>query len=301
MLYYRRLIMLAILKAFGGSMSAKYLQKLLFLFDRIRQRDDTIYDFVPFKYGCYSFQAHQDVLTLNKYGYISLKEDNSLLITLIPGKKIEKDIDIFDATCISDLKDKYANMDEKALIKYTYINYPFYAINSVMAKEILNDDELKKVESQKRTHKESMLFTIGYEGISLENYIKKLIVNDIHMLCDVRKNAYSQKFGFSKKNLQEACEGVDIKYMHIPQLGIESEYRQELKTQADYDALFQVYEKTTLQDNWDYLLHVRDIIEKYNRVALTCFEHDPKQCHRGRVAKYLMQLPDIKYDLKHIQ
>jgi uncharacterized protein (DUF488 family) len=295
MLYYRRLIMLAILKAFGGSMSAKYLQKLLFLFDRMRQGRETIYDFVPFKYGCYSFQAHQDVLTLAKYGYLSLKEDNSSLITLISGRKIEKDIDIFDATSISELKNKYAKMDEKELIKYTYVNYPFYAINSIMAGDILDEEELKKVESQRKTHPESVLFTIGYEGISLENYIKKLIINGVHVLCDVRKNAYSQKFGFSKKTLQEACEGVGIKYIHIPQLGIKSEYRQDLKIQADYDALFAAYEKTSLKENWNYLLQVRDIIEEHSRVALTCFEHNPIQCHRGRVAKYLMQLPDRQY------
>lgn len=300
MLYYRRLIMLAVLKAFGGSMSAKYLQKLLFLFDRMREGRDTIYDFVPFKYGCYSFQAHQDVLTLAKYGYLSLKEDNSALITLIPGKKIEKNIDMFDASSISELKNKYAMMDERELIKYTYVNYPFYAINSIIASDFLSDEELKKIDSQRRTRPEAVLFTIGYEGISLENYIKKLIVNDIHVLCDVRKNAYSQKFGFSKKILQEACKGVSIEYIHIPQLGIESEYRKELNTQADYDALFAVYEKKSLKDNWDYLLQVRDIIEEHNRVALTCFEHNPIQCHRGRVAKYLMQLPDIQYTLKHL-
>ncbi|MCS2389053.1 DUF488 domain-containing protein [Bacteroides thetaiotaomicron] len=62
------------------------------------------------------------------------------------------------------------------------------------------------------------------------------------MLCDVRKNAYSQKYGFSKGQLEKACTGVGIKYIHIPQLGIESEQRQDLKSQKDYEILFESYE-----------------------------------------------------------
>ena len=58
--------------------------------------------------------------------------------------------------------------------------------------------------------------------------------------------------------------------------------------------------KFFLKENWDYLLYVRELIDTEKRVALTCFEESHKQCHRGRVAKYLMQLPDITYTLKHL-
>ena len=49
-----------------------------------------------------------------------------------------------------------------------------------------------------------------------------------------------------------------------------------------------------------FFLYVRELIDTEKRVALTCFEESHKQCHRGRVAKYLMQLPDITYTLKHL-
>ncbi|MDG5800640.1 DUF488 domain-containing protein [Marinilabiliaceae bacterium ANBcel2] len=90
------------------------------------------------------------------------------------------------------------------------------------------------------------MFTIGYEGISLEQYINKLIVNDIKVLCDVRKNSFSMKYGFSKKQLKTTCDGVGIAYIHIPEVGIESDKRQELNTQADYDKLFKIYKTDTL-------------------------------------------------------
>lgn len=153
------------------------------------------------------------------------------------------------------------------------------------------------VQKQKRTFTEPALFTIGYEGLALETYINKLIINDIQVLCDVRKNAYSQKYGFSKKQLQTACEGVGIKYIHMPELGIASENRRQLESQHDYDLLFELYENTTLKNNKAALLKIKEIIDKDTRVALTCFEKDPKQCHRTRIANALMQLPNIHYTL----
>ena len=145
-----------------------------------------------------------------------------------------------------------------------------------------------------------MLFTIGYESLSLESYINKLIINDVRVLCDVRKNAFSQKYGFSKSQLQQACTGVGIEYIHIPELGIDSEERQDLVSQKDYDILFAKYEKTTLKTNEDYLTIILNKIQEKGRVALTCFEKSPIQCHRGRVAKRLMAIPNKKFDLKNL-
>src|SRR5665647_2697037 len=72
MLYYRRKIVLALLQVFGGSLTAKSLQKYLFLFTR--EQANKSFDFIPYKYGCFSFQANQDLSTMAKYGYISIEE-----------------------------------------------------------------------------------------------------------------------------------------------------------------------------------------------------------------------------------
>ena len=140
-----------------------------------------------------------------------------------------------------EIKEKFGCLSQNELIRYTYINYPYYATKSTIAINLLNEEELAVIDKQKRTFTEPQLFTIGYEGRSLEKYINILLVNDVHILCDVRKNAYSQKYGFSKSQLEKACTGVGIKYIHIPQLGIESEQRQDLKSQKDYEILFESY------------------------------------------------------------
>ena len=280
----------------GGNVKAIPLQKYLFLFTRLQSAEERVYDFVPYQYGCFSFQLNQDLASLEKQGYIEITNNNIHLI--IDNKYYWSSLDMFEMKNLEIVKEKYSNMTQEELIRYTYANYPFYAVKSKIAKDIMSEEEMQRIDAQKRHFDEPMLFTIGYEGLSLEQYIKKLIIYDVHTLCDVRKNAYSQKYGFSKHTLEKACIGVGIRYIHIPQLGIDSDKRQYLRSQRDYDILFKEYEQTTLKNNKDALLFVRSILDSDKRVALTCFEKDPNQCHRSRVAHALMQLPNIEYKLK---
>jgi uncharacterized protein (DUF488 family) len=107
----------------------------------------------------------------------------------------------------------------------------------------------------------------------------------------VRRNPLSRKYGFAKSTLSKACEGVGIRYEHLPELGIASAERRELKTQADYDALFAVYERDSLPKQDAALAKIHRWIEKDdNRVALTCYEAQPCQCHRHCVAEALAEI-----------
>lgn len=296
MLYYRRKILLALLEMFEGRLSAIQLQKYLFLFTRLQV--NKAYGFVPYKYGCFSFQANQDLMTLSTYGY--LKIDDNVYSLLEHNLSYMAQLDMFDQQYIRDVYDTFSAMSQEELITYTYVHYPYYAINSSIAKQVLTADQLHKVLNQKPHKTNQQLFTIGYEGVSLEEYINKLILADVPLLCDVRKNAYSQKYGFSKSQLQKACEGVGIRYVHVPELGIESDKRQCLKSQKDYDVLFDEYEKTTLRMSAEYIQFVSDLLKRYQRIALTCFEKDPKQCHRTRVANAIVRVTNNEYPLTHI-
>src|SRR5690606_13764328 len=103
------------------------------------------------------------------------------------------------------IKNLYGQMDNTALMKHTYVNYPYYAINSIVAENILTDDQFAKVKVSRPTAEETILFTIGYEGISLEEYLNRLVRNNVHVLVDVRRNPLSMKFGFSKSQLIKYC------------------------------------------------------------------------------------------------
>lgn len=299
MLYYRRKLLLAVLEVFGKKITSKALQKYLFLVTRCQEVKS--FDFSPFKYGCFSFQAEQDLQALTTLGYITkITIDGSSGYSLNESTSILSELDMFDRQSLFSIRNEFAHYTQDELIRYVYLKAPFYAINSIIADRLLSPEELEKVAAQRRHIEEHRLFTIGYEGISLESYINQLILKDIKVLCDVRKNAYSRKFGFSKAQLQKACNGVGIKYVHIPELGIESEKRQELKTQADYNLLFDEYEKTSLKDNWNYLNIIVELLNTEGRVALTCFEKSPLMCHRSRVAKALLSLPTVDIPLTNL-
>lgn len=295
-MYYRRKIILSLLQVFNSELEKIQLQKLLFLFTRY-QKDKKAFDFVPYKFGCFSFQANADLLTLKKYGIVTesdkfwKKEDE---VNYLNELKIE------DKKTINDFKIIYANKNSDDLIKLTYKRYPYYSINSTVAEKHLTNEELKSLDDYRCFEDEIVLFTIGYEGITLETYLNKLIKNNIKVLCDVRKNALSMKYGFSKSQLMNACNGVGIEYIHIPEVGIDSEQRKELNTQIDYDSLFKIYKEKNLKESIDSQTKILTLLTNKKRVALTCFEADICQCHRKHLSEAITNLKDFKYRLEHL-
>lgn len=284
-MYYRRKYILALLQQFGGQLDNLNLQKLLFL--ATRKQEKKSYDFVPYKYGCFSFQANQDLMTMIKRGNVA--KDNHTWMCIDSDNYLAQ-LKKQDKATLSWVVNNYKNFGAEDLIRETYKNYPFFATKSKIAERMLSKKELNKVNAQKRTFKEPMFFTIGYEGISLETYLNKLIINDVRLLVDVRKNSFSMKYGFSKSQLKNACESIGIEFMHLPQLGIESKNRQDLKSLNDYKKLFESYKETTLKTNIEYLVQLKKLSEQYSRVAITCFEKEVCMCHRGVVAKEMQNL-----------
>jgi hypothetical protein len=294
-MYYRRKILLALLEVFNNRLDKISLQKLLMLVTKQQLKPD--FHFVPYKYGCYSFQANVDLQTMTKYNQVALqcsdwvKTDNETYLLSLKDR---------DRQAINYIKQMYGDKTSDELIRITYKKYPHLAINSIVAKDKLTTEEYQKVTEARPQSNKTVLFTIGYEGVSLEEYIKKLIANDVKVLCDVRKNSYSMKFGFSKSQLQGACNGVGIEFIHIPQLGIDSDKRQELNTQSDYDKLFLQYRNDILTQTQAYQDKLIDLLNKNKRIALTCFEANICQCHRKHLADAIAKHPAFAYELKHL-
>ncbi len=294
-MYYRRKILLSLLNVLDGHVSKIKLQKLLFLFSQ--EQSTPIFHFVPYKFGCYSFQANADLNTMIKYELVSGDKN---YWTLSTNKNFIKELKNEDRIILSKIKARYCSLDTDELIRHTYINYPFYATKSTIAKEKLSADEFNKVLAAYPKNEYAILYTIGYEGICLEEYLLKLLDNDIKVLLDVRNFPRSMKYGFSKNQLKAACEGLGIKYIHLPNLGIVSDKRQKLNTQKDYDKLFKDYQKTVLTENKKDQEYVLELIKEHDRIALTCFEKNIKQCHRIHLAKSISKLPNWEYSIKHL-
>lgn len=294
-MFYRRKIILALLQLFDGQLDKIRLQKLLFLFTMKQPKAE--YGFVPYKFGCYSYSANADLTTMVAKGFL---EESKKDFVKLDKKDYLMMIKPDDLKRLQQVKAEYGRMNTNALMKHTYINYPFYAIKSEVAAEILDKHELDKVEASRPNSNKTVLFTIGYEGISLEEYLVRLLKNDVKILVDVRNNPLSMKYGFSKSQLKKYCESLGIKYVHIPEVGIQSEQRQELNTQADYDRLFAAYRKQNLTRTGKAQTDILNILKEHKRIALTCFEANICQCHRKHLAEAIENLPGFEYTVAHI-
>jgi uncharacterized protein (DUF488 family) len=262
--FYRRKIILALLQRFDGRLDKIRLQKLLFLFTL--KQGKTEYDFVPYKYGCYSYSANADLITMTAKGLLEESQKHFAKLDKTDYLKLLKPEDLKH---LHQVKAEYGRMSANALMRHTYINYPFYATKSDVAADILDRNELETVRAAQPNSTKTVLFTIGYEGISLEEYLVRLLKNDVKVLVDVRNNPLSMKYGFSKTLLKRYCESLGLKYVHIPEVGIQSEQRQELNTQADYDKLFAVYRRKNLTKTIKAQTEILDLLKKNKRIALT--------------------------------
>lgn len=294
-MFYRRKIILALLELFDGKLEKIRLQKLLFLFSKRQAAPE--YEFIPYKYGCFSFSAQADLVTMVNKGLLIDDHDG---LTKNDTVKYFAALKEDDRKALAEIKNFYGAMNGTALMRHTYVNYPYFALNSVKAIEILTPDEMDKVKAARPVSEKMTLFTIGYEGISLEHYINKLIHNDVKVLVDVRKNPLSMKYGFSKSLLKKFCNSMGIEYVHMPEVGINSDQRQELKSQQDYDQLFRVYKKDNLEATKDVQSKILELLKVKKRIALTCFEANICQCHRKPLANSIVALSKDQFELKHI-
>ena len=274
--FKRQRFLLSFIAQLPSGVSATDLQKLVFL--HTKAGHSNCYDFIPYLYGAYSFQLAHDVEILRQNGF--LLPDPSRIEAA--ARINENEIDIDEAR-------------GSELIRKAYRAYPYYAMNSKMIDSLFEGEEARRFHKIKELYArgEPILFTIGYEGRSIENFINELIVSDVRMLVDVRKNPISRKFGFSKSKLGHIAETVGIKYVHLPELGIESQDRTFLKTRDDYRLLFAEYEKS-LNQREQPLNHLYSLFEAHSRIALVCFEKEPEMCHRHVVRDYLKRAYEME-------
>lgn len=292
-MYYRRKVLMSILeKSPNRQISKLSLQKILFLFSLQKEE---YYSFIPYQYGCYSLLANKDLSVLADHYKLVANHDKSWQL-LNDDSYFDQLADI-DKKILTNLFSEFDVVHENKLISHVYDNYPYYTINS---KRKLTSHQLSLVNNEKQkidSQSERMVFSIGYEGKSIDEYLNLLIKNNVDLLCDVRKNPISMKYGFSKNALATFCQNLGIDYIHIPNLGIESQQRESLKTAQDYKVLFDNY-RLSLCDKEEFLAEVIALIQKHKRIAFTCFELLHTSCHRGTLIEYLsnnFEIPKVEH------
>lgn len=123
------------------------------------------------------------------------------------------------------------------------------------------------------------LYSIGYEGRSLDEFVSTLKLHAIKVVIDVRQNAISRKSGFSKNSLRAYLEQHGIDYRHEPLLGNPKENRGGFHSQHPGDAKAAYVDRlnNASKQAFDSVI---DLAAR-SQIALLCFERDEQHCHRS--------------------
>jgi hypothetical protein len=158
----------------------------------------------------------------------------------------------------------------------------------------VNDDMIRAALNLiSKVFPESCIFTIGYEKLTLSEFIEFLKKNDIEHVLDIRYSTKSQyKQDFKGSNLKDALLNEGISYTHNGSLGV------PFYIQDPYKDL-----KMTIPEfKNEYLEHIAGIdirelakeIKESGRTALMCYERyataqrdQKKDCHRSILANEL--------------
>jgi len=129
-----------------------------------------------------------------------------------------------------------------------------------------------------------VIFTIGYEGMDIDRFVRTLKAGGVRQVADMRAVAVSRKAGFSKKRLDARLAAEDIRYRHFASLGDPKPGRVAARA-GDFETFRAIYDAhldtAPARDGLRRL--VADIRDA--PTCLLCFERDPGTCHRAIVAQ----------------
>ena len=131
------------------------------------------------------------------------------------------------------------------------------------------------------------LYTIGYEGKTLDEFLGELQEAKVELLIDVRAVAASRRPGFSKTALSGALAQRGIDYLHLRPLGTPAAGRQAAR--AGRTAEMRAIYADQLETPEAELAMVRALAEAGGRrAALLCFEREAGGCHRSMLAERML-------------
>lgn len=142
------------------------------------------------------------------------------------------------------------------------------------------------------------LFTIGYEGLTIDGFLSKIRSSEIELFVDVRNNPHSRKRGFSKKALQQAIENLGMSYAHIPELGIPSSVRKEFGD--NIPQLLQHYATHIIPQQDEAVNQLKELFSTRSKVVFVCFEKDYRSCHRHKITDFLEKDTSIQFRVSHL-
>jgi uncharacterized protein (DUF488 family) len=123
------------------------------------------------------------------------------------------------------------------------------------------------------------IFTIGYEGVTIGEFLEALTQAGVKRVIDVRAVANSRRPGFSKTPLRNALTEAGIDYVHLRALGTPADGRAAARA-GRHDDLIRIYAgQLELPEAIAAEAQMLDLAAE-RPSALLCYERDPAECHR---------------------
>jgi len=284
-MFNRQRILLALIDRAGGTASRMALMKWAFILSHEGKSKvlDSFYQFVPYKYGPYSFNMVHEIENLMRNGFITNITKHKCSITRYAKKEIVK----LEYSVIEDLNQLwrlYGRLPVSRIIEKLYKKYPWYSVNSNL------DNKRKPQEIPKA---EINVYTAGYAGLQIDGFLNLLLKAGIERVIDIRNKPVSRNYGFHKRTFSRLCSLLSMEYIHLSSLGVDSSKRKNLISASDYARLLKEYRDNVQENCSDEIYRVIELINEKPSV-LVCQEEDEQYCHRSILADIISERLSLK-------
>lgn len=131
------------------------------------------------------------------------------------------------------------------------------------------------------------LFTIGYEGKTVDEFLGELSSAGVERVIDVRAVAASRRPGFSKTALGNALRERGIDYLHLRPLGTPAAGR-EAARKGRIAEMRDIYADQLETDEAALALEKALAAAAEKKSALLCYEAAAPGCHRAMLAERMV-------------
>ena len=274
----RQKMLLFLLRMAGGEASKIQMMKWSFLISEAspNRGGDSFYEFLPYRFGPYSFSLENEMIHLRRQGLVRLLQAKRIWRLTPHGVNEAKGLRDRLSQDVDHIMRTYGFLKTDDLIDHVYAKHPWFTINC---------DAMEK-RALKRPKAYEKIYTIGYSGFSIDGFLNRLMRVGIFRLIDVRSNPSSRKYGFSKTRLSGLCASVGIEYKSFPELGIPHEQRRNAHSDSEYHKLFNSYRRDITVQQDEAITTVYSLLQQKPSI-LMCVESNPEQCHRSHLAKLI--------------
>ena len=136
------------------------------------------------------------------------------------------------------------------------------------------------------------IFTIGYEGTTVPEFITALEKAGVRRVIDVRALPLSRRPGFSKSPLRTALGETGIEYVHLKALGTPAEGRTAARAGRHADMARIYAGQLELPEAIVQSAQMLELAAE-KPSALLCMEREPAHCHRTLLLKSVAPDADV--------